>query len=599
MTDEATITSSSSTIQTVATGRGHSRGGSHPGRGGQRGHGRNSRNQSRGARNNIVRSTFKGNTPDMNGHVFECYEERGDRTQFPKTLEALGEYAAKNLKHPEDLKSLFEEEMVAPNITEPADLPATPTKRQEVIWEAGLKSYSRRLEEMRSNLTTLYAVIWGQCSEAMRTKIRALADFPTGNRNNNCVWLLHEIKGVTHQFDTKRSIFLSLLDARIAYYTCSQAHNQSDAEYLAIFRSNIEVLEYYKATIGESYLLIDDAAGTLTIQQRTAISRSRTIAMAFLRGSDPRRYVSLMSDLANQKTRGNDHYPVDLTAAYSMLVNYHVPISTRGQQSNGPPITITAGGTNSNNANDQVGPHTFAQAARSTSSPSATSSVARMGTDGVLHEGITCFQCSSSGHYANQCPGAVSLVQFACVLTQTANEDTDRYKGIPSSWILLDSQSNISVFNNQQMVTDIRLSPQEVCVRTNGGEQTSTHIADFKNLGVVWYNEQSIANILSFSEVRKKCRVTMDTSLEPAMFIHRADGSTMKFTEHSDGLFYYDTCLPSANVSLKKFTFVETVSQNKSVFVAREIEAADRARELYRKLGRPSQKQFEDVIKKT
>jgi hypothetical protein len=34
----------------------------------------------------------------MNDHVFECYEERGDRTQFSKTLEALGEYAAKNLQ---------------------------------------------------------------------------------------------------------------------------------------------------------------------------------------------------------------------------------------------------------------------------------------------------------------------------------------------------------------------------------------------------------------------------------------------------------------------------------------------------------------------
>jgi hypothetical protein len=139
----------------------------------------------------IARSNFKGNTADMNGHVFECYEERGDRTQFPKTLEALGEYAPKNLKHPEDLKLLFEEEMVAPTIGEPEDLPTVHTKRQEVIWEAGLKSFSRRMEEMRSNLTTIYAVIWGQCSDAMRTKIRAINNFSAENRSNNCVWLLN------------------------------------------------------------------------------------------------------------------------------------------------------------------------------------------------------------------------------------------------------------------------------------------------------------------------------------------------------------------------------------------------------------------------
>jgi Zinc knuckle len=186
-----------------------------------------------------------------------------------------------------------------------------------------------------------------------------------------------------------------------------------------------------------------------------------------------------------------------------MLVNYHTPSTNRGQQHQaGPPNTITAAGHNNTS---EVGPHTFARAARTTTSTTTatTAPMVRMGTDGVVHDGITCFQCNASGHYADQCPGAVSLLQFACVLTQTST-DTSRYDGIPSSWMLLDSQSNISVFNNERMVTNIRLSPQEVCARTNGGEQVTTHIADFKNLGVVWYNPKSIANTLSLSDVRKK-----------------------------------------------------------------------------------------------
>jgi hypothetical protein len=117
----------------------------------------------------------------MNGHVFECYEERGDRTQFSKTLEALGEYAAKNMKYPEDLKPIFAEIMIAPTITEPPDIDDKASKREVLIWEAALKSFSRRSEELRSNLTTLYAVIWGQCSESMRNKIKALDGFLVQN----------------------------------------------------------------------------------------------------------------------------------------------------------------------------------------------------------------------------------------------------------------------------------------------------------------------------------------------------------------------------------------------------------------------------------
>ena len=257
------------------------------------------------------------------------FRRKGDRTQFTKSLDALGGYAAKNLRYPEDIKSLFNETMVAPSIVAPADLPVGSTRGQELVWETQMKSYARRTEQLLSNTITIYAVIWGQCSEPMRTKLRALDDFTARNQSNDCLWLLSEIKGVTHQFDTKRNIFLSLLDARIAYYTCSQGQGQSDADYLEVFRSNVEVLEYYKANVGESYTLIDDKNGTLSVAEHSKLARGKTIAMAFLKGADPRRYTHLWAGLANQQTHGNDQYPVDLTGAYSMLVNYHAPPTVR------------------------------------------------------------------------------------------------------------------------------------------------------------------------------------------------------------------------------------------------------------------------------
>jgi hypothetical protein len=185
----------------------------------------------------------------MNAHVFECYEERGDHTQFLKTLEAHGEYAVKNLKYPEDVQLLFREDIVQPFLVEPYDLDNDATRKEEIIWTSTMKSFAWRSEERQSNLTTLYAVIWGQCSEAMRNKLRALDDYELKCATNNCVWILKEIKGFNHQFDTKRNIFLSLLDACISYFNCRQTEHQSNAEYLAVFTFNVQVLEYYKANI--------------------------------------------------------------------------------------------------------------------------------------------------------------------------------------------------------------------------------------------------------------------------------------------------------------------------------------------------------------
>jgi hypothetical protein len=209
--------------------------------------------------------------------------------------------------------------------------------------------------------------------------------------------------------------------------------------------------------------LIDDLGGTVTVEARNKTARDCTIAMAFLKGADPRRYTSLWTDLANQQNRGNDQYPRSLTAAYSMIVNSLGPNQARtsgngggqSQVSSPPPtdsIDVPPGPS-------KMSSHTFAQTTRNTpsSSPSAGNSVP--GSEGVTHSTVTCFNYNANGHYANSCPSDVSLLQHIYALTQ-ANAANGQLLGIPTSWILLDIQSSISVFNNPRMISNIRQSLQ-------------------------------------------------------------------------------------------------------------------------------------------
>ena len=80
-----------------------------------------------------------------------------------------------------------------------------------------------------------------------------------------------------------------------------------------------------------------------------------------------------------------------------------------------------------------------------------------------------------------------------------------------------------------QYLTNIQESKETLRAITNGGYQDSHMVGEFPNLGTVWYNQHSIANILSMQEVRRVCRVTMDTSIEPTLSVHRLDGSIMNF----------------------------------------------------------------------
>jgi hypothetical protein len=73
---------------------------------------------------------------------------------------------------------------------------------------------------------------------------------------------------------------------------------------------------------------------------------------------------------------------------------------------------------------------------------------------------------------------------------------------IPSSWILLGRQSTVSVFKNRALLSNIWPNPRALHVHTNDGMQLSTQMGHVKNLGDVWFNANSLANILS---MRLKC----------------------------------------------------------------------------------------------
>jgi len=110
--------------ETVASPLIGSSGSTASGRGGGRGRGQSSR----ATTTPRVRSTFKGNTEEVNGHVFQCFNKCEDKKQFSKTVEALGEYIAKKLKYPGDMAFLTKD-FVRPEVPKPTELEVSETNR--------------------------------------------------------------------------------------------------------------------------------------------------------------------------------------------------------------------------------------------------------------------------------------------------------------------------------------------------------------------------------------------------------------------------------------------------------------------------------------
>ena len=267
----------------------------------------------------------------------------------------------------------------------------------KMIWETSMKMFMKRVDQQETNLRAIYAIVWGQCSPMMQAKLESHVDFETKSDGCDCVWLLLEIQAITHKFEGTRNIFISLDDAWKNYYNFKQKPEQSLHDYLKDFQSVIQVLEHYDASVGidtpyqkavEKAAVVGMSAKATAEEKLVVIkaaAKKKCIAIAFLKRADRKLYGGLWSELENNFSRSFDQYPLDLTAAFNLLLNY--------KQS--PAIQQKWRDREPNAANEEVGAVAFLQ-----------HGTAKPGTDGALHKDIKCFHCNKMGHYANACPQA-------------------------------------------------------------------------------------------------------------------------------------------------------------------------------------------------
>ena len=128
-------------------------------------------------------------------------------------------------------------------------------------------------------------------------------------------------------------------------------------------------------------------------------------------------------------------------------------------------------------------------------------------------------------------------------MTQTIKE-APTTNIINLNWILLETFSTISSIVNKSLFQNIQPcdAGEELRAYTNGGHQDYDHTATLTLLPFeFFFNEQSLANILSFAAVASKFRITIDTEFDPFINVHLHDGTSIIFKQCRAGLYYFDT----------------------------------------------------------
>ena len=169
----------------------------------------------------------------------------------------------------------------------------------------------------------------------------------------------------------------------------------------------------------------------------------------------------------------------------------------------------------------------------------------------------------------------------------------------PPGAILLDTRATSSLIWDRDLLTDLSVRKPPLTSLTNGGLHSCDQGDIYHGLQqplLVWYTPDSVGNILVLRDVRRLCRVTLDTAVEAVLSVHLPDNTVLRFVEHLDGLYLL---VPSVNQTTNppnySYSCVSTVADNRAAFTRRELEGADHARQLYRTIGRLSQRKFEAI----
>jgi hypothetical protein len=516
---------------------------------------------------------FLGGKEELDGNHFDC-TGYGQSDRFVKTVQKIADYIGQEYKCGGISRTevMTQKVTVIPLPTRPRGTTSTDVNDVVTItppdvldisdYQSAKKTVDYQILHQKENRQKLFSLVWQQCTESMRAKIKAHRDYHTIEQDLNGVELLRVIKLICFNIEDEKYIPQKVHETKAAFYHLKQGRD-SDQAYQIRFLNTVQVIEQCGASLGEDPMTrvmvckaLDYDVNTNTrteIAEITKTVRDYTLGAALILGADPGRYSGMIRGLKNASLAGRDEWPKNVTEAYNYLSKWE------GDEPSGRHERDYEG---SSFLNDQE----KAPKKEYPTEPQA------------WHLGMTCRKCLKKGHIGAFCEEnkkAETNVQDTQDTheeasqqlldgSRLADENEDYYADlflcddqdhrsvsfqlkdginggrIPKYWVLLDSQSTTDAYSNPDLLTDIHEVRGSLTIHTQTGKAVTKLKGTVPGYGQVWFCPGGIANILSLANVAKTMEVTFDSSNGNQFEVTKADGKKRIFRQSEHGLYYYD-----------------------------------------------------------
>ena len=162
----------------------------------------------------------------------------------------------------------------------------------------------------------------------------------------------------------------------------------------------------------------------------------------------------------------------------------------------------------------------------------------------------------------------------------------------------LDTQANLSVFNNMELLENIREAPAKMSIQgidSSGPPLIATLIGDFRPLGVTaYYHPRSAANVLCFYDVATTAMVEYNQQENVYRCIHPDYGHEFIFNPEIDPSNPEHKMYRNHDLAIQPpltGMALTTVAELEHGYSKRQLELAKVARKLGKDMGYPSVRQ--------